>query len=220
MAEFPRDQSRRWWVVAVALLMLAAASFATGLRDRGDALAGGSTTWAGPQRSSPDAAVAGVAATAGALQTRSAPIELRIPAIDVTVALSTLGLADDGTVEVPSNFAEAGWFQLGPSPGQTGSAVILGHVDSHRGPAVFFRLRSLRAGDRIEVTREDGVVAHFAVRTVATYPKQQFPARQVYGPHGNSALQLVTCGGTFDRATRSYRSNVVVYTDLVATSTA
>ena len=64
----------------------------------------------------------------------------------------------------------------------------------------------------------DGVVVHFAVTTVAMYPKAQFPAQQVYAPHGDSELQLVTCGGQFDRDTGHYLSNIVAYTSLVATA--
>ena len=154
------------------------------------------------------------------LPARSAPVALRIPALVLAVPLSRLGLNPDGTVEVPTDFQEPGWFRLGPTPGQVGSAVILGHVDSYRGPAVFFRLRSLRAGDRVEVRLADGVVAHFAVRAVQSYLKREFPARRVYGSRGYPALQLVTCGGTFDTRTRSYLSNVVVYTSLVATTRA
>ncbi len=71
-------------------------------------------------------------------------------------------------------------------------------------------------GDPVEVTLADGVVADFVVTSVAMYPKDQFPSQQVYGSHGNSALQLVTCGGTFDSLTRSYLSNIVVYTSLQA----
>jgi hypothetical protein len=93
-------------------------------------------------------------------------------------------------------------------------------VDSYEGPAVFFRLRSLRVGDRVEVRLADGVLARFVVRRIAMYSKDQFPARQVYGSHGYSALQLVTCGGRFDTRARSYLSNVVAYTSLVATSSA
>ena len=151
---------------------------------------------------------------------RSVPVALRIPAIGVAVSLSTLGLNPDRTVQVPTNFQEPGWFRLGPSPGQVGSAVILGHVDSYQGPAVFFRLRSLQAGDQVEVSLADGMIARFVVNTVATYPKEQFPAQQVYASHGSSELQLVTCGGKFDTRTRSYLSNVVAYTSLVATTPA
>ena len=93
--------------------------------------------------------------------------------------------------------------------------MILGHVDSYQGPAVFFRLGELRAGDRLAVTLADRTVAHFVVYAVAMYPKSHFPAHKVYGSHGYSGLQLVTCGGTFDHSTGHYRSNVVVYTRLV-----
>jgi len=151
---------------------------------------------------------------------RPAPVALRIPAIGVDVSLSTLGLNADHTVQVPTDFQQAGWFGLGPSPGQTGSAVILGHVDSYTGPAVFFQIRTLRAGDQVNVSLADGAIAHFRVSAVAMYAKDQFPAQQVYAPHGGSALQLVTCGGTFDTHTRSYLSNIVAYTTLVATTPA
>ena len=149
---------------------------------------------------------------------RSAPVWLNIPAIGVTVPVSQLGLNPDGTVQVPTDFQEPGWYRLGPSPGQVGSAVILGHVDSYQGPAIFFELRSLQAGDQVDVSLADGVVADFVVTSVAMYPKAQFPALQVYGTHGYSALQLVTCGGTFDAQTGHYLSNVVVYTSLLSTT--
>jgi sortase (surface protein transpeptidase) len=136
--------------------------------------------------------------------------------VGVDVRLGRLGLNPDRTVEVPTDYQQAGWFRLGPTPGQLGSAVILGHVDSYRGPAVFFRLRELRPGDRVEVTLADGAVARFAVRAVETYLKTGFPARRVYGSHGDAALHLVTCGGEFDRGARSYLSNVVAYTRLIS----
>lgn len=150
----------------------------------------------------------------------SVPVALRIPALGLAVSLSTLGLNPDRTVEVPTDFAEPGWFRLGPTPGELGSAVILGHVDSYRGPAVFFRLRELIPGDQVEVSLTDGMTAHFTVTDVMTYPKDQFPAQQVYGSHGRSDLQLITCGGTFDTATRSYLSNIVAYTTLTTTTRA
>ncbi len=157
---------------------------------------------------------------AGSAAPRAAPVALQIPAIGVAVSLSTLGVNPDHTVQVPTDFQQAGWFGLGPSPGQAGSAVILGHVDSYTGPAVFFRIRTLRAGDQVDVNLADGTIAHFQVTAVATYAKDQFPAQQVYAPHGGSTLQLVTCGGTFDTHTRSYLSNIVAYTTLTATTPA
>jgi hypothetical protein len=135
--------------------------------------------------------------------------------MSLTVSLSTLGLNPDGTVQVPTDVQQPGWYGLGPTPGQIGSAVILGHVDSQAGPAVFFELRSLVAGDVVNVTLADGVTAEFKVTSAAMYPKSSFPDQLVYTSHGYSALQLVTCGGSFDEQTGHYLSNVVVYTSLV-----
>lgn len=226
---------RRWWVAAVVLMLIGAGCLGLGLRGNREALAGppaipvtppsvsGSSEPAADGAPSAPAPPAADGETIPALPgradppvERSAPLSLRVPAIGLTVSLSQLGLNSDGTVEVPSDFQQAGWFRLGPSPGQVGSAVILGHVDSYQGPAVFFELRSLQAGDQVNVTLGDGAVAHFVVDTVAMYPKEQFPAEQVYASHGYSALQLVTCGGEFDTSSRSYLSNVVAYTSLVS----
>jgi sortase (surface protein transpeptidase) len=101
-----------------------------------------------------------------------------------------------------------------------GSAVILGHVDDKKGPAVFYQLRSLKAGDTVEVGLTDGSIVHFVVKSVATYLKTKFPSQQVYGSHGYSGLQLVTCGGSFDSVTGHYLSNVVAYTIMVSTTPA
>ena len=147
---------------------------------------------------------------------RSTPVNLRVPAIALDVSLSTLGLNLNGTVQVPTDIQQPGWYRLGPSPGQDGSAVILGHVDSYQGPATFFKLRTLLAGDLVYVTLADGVSAQFKVTSVVQYLKTGFPDQLVYGGHGSSSLQLVTCGGTFDTQTGHYLSNVVVYTSLVA----
>ena len=213
-------RSRPWWVAAAVLLLVAAGCLAVGLRARPDR-----PPDPVPSPLASPAAARGSAPAPpeplGALQpARSRPVALRVAALGLAVPLSELGLNPDGTVEVPTDYQQPGWFRLGPTPGQVGSAVILGHVDSYRGPAVFFRLRSLRVGDRVEVGLADGGVAHFAVRAVETYLKREFPARRVYASRGYSALHLVTCGGTFDRRTRSYLSNVVVYTSLVATTRA
>jgi sortase (surface protein transpeptidase) len=201
------NPSRRWGIISVTLLLVAGACLWVGLR-------GHELLLAAPARHPSSLATSSTSTTP--VTTRSVPVSLRIPALGVAVAVSTLGLNPDGTVEVPTDFQKPGWYRLGPSPGQMGSAVILGHVDSYQGPAVFFRLQSLAAGDPVEVTLADGVVADFVVTSVAMYPKDQFPSQQVYGSHGNRALQLVTCGGTFDTRTRSYLSNIVVYTSLQA----
>jgi hypothetical protein len=140
------------------------------------------------------------------------PVGLAIPAIGVDErTLVTLGRNPDGSLQVPSDFARAGWFTGGPVPGRPGPSVIAGHVDSRAGPAVFFRLRELRAGDVVAVRMSDGGQLLFRVDGVRQYPKANFPTGAVYGPVPGSALRLITCGGSFDRTVRSYRDNVVVY---------
>jgi len=149
---------------------------------------------------------------------RSRPVQLTIPAIQVSTSVGTLGLQADHQVMVPTNTTTVGWYDNGAAPGQIGSAVILGHVDSYLGPGVFFELKALKAGDRINVVLADGAVTIFAVTQVVEYSKTAFPDQLVYGSHGTQSLQLVTCGGTFDHATGHYESNVVVYSQLVSTS--
>jgi hypothetical protein len=138
------------------------------------------------------------------------PVEVSIPAIDVTSTLVGLGMNPDGTVEVPHDPAVAGWYDLGTRPGANGSAVILGHVDSDEGPAVFYLLRTLEKGDLVSVRTADGASERFLVRTVRTYPNDQFPARRVYAASQGRVLNLVTCGGEYDAARGGYQANVVV----------
>jgi sortase (surface protein transpeptidase) len=140
----------------------------------------------------------------------SPPVRLEIPAIGVSSRLVRLGLNSDGSMQVPGDFQRAGWFTGGPQPGQLGPAVVAGHVDSRTGPAVFYRLNELRPGDRIRVVRADRRVVEFQVESLASYPKQALPGDQVYGATTAPSLRLITCAGTFDRARRSYRDNLVV----------
>jgi len=144
-------------------------------------------------------------------QATPVPVRLAIPRIHVASSLERLGRARDGTVEVPSRWEVPGWYALGPRPGDPGSAVILGHVDSKRGPAVFYRLRELRPGDEIRIARADGSSVRFVVERTAKYDKQRFPTDDVYYPALAPALRLVTCGGQFDFTTGHYRSNIIVF---------
>ncbi len=146
---------------------------------------------------------------------RSRPIHLTIPKLGISVPLTELGLNKDHSVQVPTNFAIPGWYKYGPSPGQESSAVILGHVDSYLGPAVFYHLADLRLGNHVIVKAADGKVFTFRVIGLREYSKSTFPDRLVYGPRKYAALQLVTCGGVFDRQTGHYLSNIVVFTALI-----
>lgn len=140
------------------------------------------------------------------------PVRLTIPAIAIDVrGLVPLALGPAHELRAPASFADVGWYAAGPAPGDPGPAVIAAHVDSRSGPAPFFRLRELRPGDEIRVERSDGAAARFVVDAVQRYPKDAFPTDAVYGPAPGAALRLITCGGAFDAAARSYRDNVVVY---------
>lgn len=143
------------------------------------------------------------------------PVRLEIPAIDLATTLVRLGLMSDRTVEVPSNPDQAGWFHRGTVPGQRGSAVILGHVDSPRGPAVFARLQELQPGDPVTVAGEDGSTDRFIVQKTVLYANADFPARLVYAAQGGRRLNLVTCGGAYDSTRGGYQSNLVVFTQRV-----
>jgi sortase (surface protein transpeptidase) len=200
-----------WWVAAAVLVVTGGVSLTVGLRGSDHALPPPSPSITARAAAVPTPRVATALTTA-----RSVPLTLSIPAIGVSVPVGTLGLDPDGTVQVPSGTQQPGWFDLGPTPGQLGSAVLLGHVDSYLGPGVFFELRTLAAGDQVDVGLSDGVTAQFTVNAVAQYSKQQFPSQRVYGSDGSSELQLVTCGGVFDHQTGSYLSNVVVYSSLTA----
>jgi hypothetical protein len=142
------------------------------------------------------------------------PVRVVIPRIRVDSTLVGLGREPDGSVETPARWEQAGWYEHGPRPGEPGSAVVLGHVDSTRGPAVFYRLRELRRGDQVLVRRADGSSLRFVVERTGRYDKRRFPTDEVYYPTLTSALRLVTCGGEFDARTGHYRSNVIVFARL------
>jgi len=143
------------------------------------------------------------------------PVRLVIPAIGVDTRLITLGLTSAHTLQVPVSTSVAGWFARSPRPGAVGASIIAGHIDSRSGPGVFYRLRDVRRGQRVYVTRGNRTVARFKVTAVREYAKDSFPAAAVYGPVPDAELRLITCGGSFDYATGSYLSNVVVYAVLV-----
>ncbi|MGN9808506.1 class F sortase [Micromonospora sp. BQ11] len=149
---------------------------------------------------------------------RSQPTRIKISRIGVDAPTTPLGLDRNQQIAVPpTNQPDtAGWYKLGPSPGETGTAVVVGHVDSRAtGRAVFFRLGALKPKDAIEVLRKDGKKARFIVDGVVRYPKTKLPLKQVYGHTGKAQLRVITCGGAYDKAARSYKDNIVVFATLV-----
>jgi hypothetical protein len=147
----------------------------------------------------------------------SPPVALTIPSIKVrTTGIVDLGLDKNGKLEAPTDFDRAGWYAAGPTPGEFGPSVIGAHVDSKAGPAVFYRLGSLKKGATVLVARKDGSTARFVVDRVARYSKSSFPTATVYGDtHGRAELRLITCGGAFDQATGHYVDNIVAFAHLV-----
>lgn len=151
----------------------------------------------------------------------SPPVSVSIPAIGVKSKLLHLGRNQDGSIQVPNlvtSANEAAWYKYSATPGQIGTSVIEGHVDSYGGPAVFYRLGALRPGNRINVTLADGITAVFRVTGVREYLKDKYPANTIYAPANFAALRLITCGGGFDAVTGHYLSSVVVYASLVSSS--
>lgn len=139
------------------------------------------------------------------------PARVSAPSIGLDEPLIPLGVAADGAMAVPSDFARAGWFVGGGRPGGRGPTVIAGHVDSLSGPAVFARLRELAVGAGVSVTGVDGSVTDYVVTEVIDFPKAAFPTARVFGALPNDELRLVTCSGYFDRAAASYVDNRVVF---------
>ena len=147
----------------------------------------------------------------------SRPERLTIPAIKVEAPILDVGLAADGSVGVPPlrRHGEAGWFDGGPSPGQFGPALIVGHADTRTGPSVFHDLPRLRPGHRIEVLREDDSVAIFEVNSVEHFDKDKLPVQRVYGDYSRPSLRLMTCGGQWLGGSIGYSDNIVVFASLV-----
>jgi hypothetical protein len=140
------------------------------------------------------------------------PVGLSVPSVGIERAgLVDLGIDAQGRLQAPEDFDAVGWYAAGAAPGDPGPAVLVGHVDSWRGPAVFFRVRELVPGAEILVPRADGTTVRFVVDAVEQYAKDDFPAERVYGATADAQLRLITCGGGFDRSVGSYLDNVVVY---------
>ena len=151
---------------------------------------------------------------------RSTPVRVQIPAIGVDSGLMDLGLRSDGAMQTPPTGFPAGWYTGGPTPGQLGPAVVVGHVDWARHPGVFYNLREVKTGDQVIVARTDARKVVFRVSRVEEFAKDAFPTHAVYGNVDHAALRLITCGGSFDQQAASYRDNIVAFADLVATTSA
>lgn len=144
------------------------------------------------------------------------PKTLSIPSLNIVdVPVEEVGLDSENRMDVPSNFYNTGWYKYGPRPGEQGNAAIDGHLDTPTGaPSVFYNIKTLTPGETIIVTDENGEKFTFAVTDVKTYKTEDFPLDEVFGEHPKARLNLITCEGVFDHATRNYSDRVVVYSEL------
>ncbi len=142
------------------------------------------------------------------------PHRVDIPAIGVQAPVIKRGLDSEGAIAPPpyDQAGVVGWYGGGVQPGAKGTALFVGHVDTTTRPAVFYNLSALKPGEKVRVTRSDGTIAEFTVEEVAVYDRAGFDPDKAYGVRadGRAELRLITCGGTFDRASKTYSSNVVV----------
>lgn len=144
---------------------------------------------------------------------RSVPTQIRIARVGINAPITPVGLKFDKSMEIPA-YNQAGWYNLAPTPGELGPAIIVGHVDSPNGPAVFWRLRELQPGDIVEIDRADSKIVKFKIDKVKQFPSNNLPTQEIYGDIDHAGIRLMTCSGTFDRQTRRYDQNIVAFGSL------
>ncbi|CND43772.1 Sortase (surface protein transpeptidase) [Mycobacterium tuberculosis] len=212
MPELPTSAAGRRAASAAAGALLIGLLFSgCGGDDGGDAAAS-------PKSAATETAAAAAPASNVRPLSQSQPTKIAIPKIGVSAPVGSIGLLPDGRVEEPplSKPNLAGWYDEGVTPGEVGPAVILGHVDANGKPAVFYRLKDLKPGDKIAVARKDGSVAKFAVERAQRVDKDAFPHKKVFGESlDHASLRLVTCGGAFDPKIGHYKDNLIVYAKLI-----
>ncbi|MFV2021345.1 class F sortase [Micromonospora sp. LOL_023] len=147
----------------------------------------------------------------------SRPIRIAIPSLEVRAPVHSVGVADDGSIAVPPlhRHNQAGWYDRGPTPGQFGPAIIVGHADTRDGPSVFHGLADIEPGATVEVTRRDRAVAVFEVNSVEHFDKEALPVERVYGDYARPGLRLITCGGRWLGDGIGYADNIVVFASLI-----
>ncbi|GCD92439.1 class F sortase [Embleya hyalina] len=147
---------------------------------------------------------------------RSEPVTVDIAEIGVHAPVTSVDLDADGAVQVPPAEGErrAGWYDQGPTPGELGPAVLVGHLDSAAGPAVFYEVGNLRPGATVEIRRADQSTAIFTVDTVERFTKTDFPTQRVYGDLNRAELRVITCGGEYDADKGGYQDNTILFAHL------
>ncbi|MEU3252461.1 class F sortase [Streptomyces sp. NPDC006997] len=216
VSELAEEEERRkkrapWGVIALVLLTgLALIRNGSGEFDVGPPQPATAAAADADSRSAPDTFPAPVQPLPYAV-----PDRVRIPAIQVDAPVMPVGLDAAGWVDAPppEDPNLAGWFTGAVSPGEKGTAVVVGHVDNKQGPAVFYGLGALKKGSHVEVSRQDGKTALFEIYGIEVFEKNNFPGDRVYGSKGAAELRVITCGGGFSQQ-NGYDGNVVVFARL------
>lgn len=213
-APAPRPFSRSlvWPAAAVALGVLLVHNSVSSMSDDKPPAPPPAATASAPPRPTTSSSTA----TAQPGLPRSAPTWISIKDIGVEAPFTALSLDKTGRLAAPppNDTNLVGWYEGGATPGERGTAIVAGHVDTTIGPAVFLQLRTLKPGDTVDITRADGTIVTFAVDSVETFSKANFPDDRVYADSPDAQLRLITCGGSYDRKARDYQANVVVFAHL------
>lgn len=146
----------------------------------------------------------------------SIPKSISIPTLSVKSEIESVGLDKEGRIDTPKDVYNTGWYALGVKPGEKGSAVIDGHLDTPEGkPSVFFKLKSLKEGDTIEIESEDNKTYTFKVYDVVDYPLETIPMGKIVEATNEKRLNLITCGGDWDKEKKLYSERTVVYAKMI-----
>jgi sortase (surface protein transpeptidase) len=180
----------------------------------GAPMAAATSSVAFEEGSAPAAVASAATTTTVAIHPVREPRRIVIPSIEVDSPVVPVGLLKNGDMETP-HYGNAGWYSLGPAPGEPGPAVMLAHVDSTRHPDVFYRLKEVKPGDEIQVYGADNDPAVFAVDSVEQQLKAELPRERIWDYTSEPVIRLITCGGEYDRKWGHYLSNVIVYGHLI-----
>ncbi|MFE7794406.1 class F sortase [Streptomyces sp. NPDC057460] len=207
------------WPAAAAGLGLLMIFNSFGTAEDNKPLAAPSVAAPAPAAAPPAPSAAASPVPTGLFMPRSKPTKLQIPSIAVNAPFTPLSLGAKGQLNAPppNDTNLVGWYKGGVTPGERGSAIVAGHVDTTTGPAVFLQLQFVKQGATVDITRADGSVATFKVDSVEKFSKASFPDELVYADTPNAQLRLITCGGTYDRKAKDYKDNVVVFAHLDST---
>lgn len=147
---------------------------------------------------------------------KSDPTHITVAAVGIDAPVTPVGKDEAGGIQMPPTLDwTTGWYTGSPSPGQKGPSIIVGHVDTYKGISVFWKLRDVKPGDEISILRADGKTVKYRVTELKQFEQANFPTKEVYGNIDHAGLRLITCGGTFVKATESYTQNTVVYADMI-----